>query len=71
MDHGKKDNGKKTFHEITLFGVGGLFALPSIDLKQETKVVGCEGKRAEICLSYPWKDWIETPGHQHGGHEFG
>ena len=53
--------GRRHFMTSTLLGVGGLFALPSIDLKQETKVVDVKGKEQKFVYRTLGKTGLKLP----------
>jgi predicted aldo/keto reductase-like oxidoreductase len=58
---GKKMVGRRDFMKSTLAGFGGLFFLPSIDKKQEVKIVEAKGKERKFVYRTLGKTEIKLP----------
>jgi hypothetical protein len=60
--------GRRDFMKSTLAGVGGLFFLPKIDMKQELRLVEAKGKEKKIVYRTLGKTGIKVPVISMGAH---
>ncbi|OGP74948.1 MAG: hypothetical protein A2V86_17415 [Deltaproteobacteria bacterium RBG_16_49_23] len=58
---GKRLIGRRDFMKSTLAGIGGLFFLPPVDMKQEVKIVEAKGKEKKLVYRTLGKTGLKLP----------